>query len=196
MEPVKKFRASFSVLSTWEKGDWQGALSQYFWLPTIETEAMREGKRYHKDWNGEIIRTKLMPAVFGAAELSKDFKTELKLEVDLADWLEVVCKIDLLDGPTIHEFKTGVGSSGDGSHSKQGNLYGLLAVKSGFAVKECKIWHYNQYNQKSDLSIVWLTPATMERAQNWVETLAGEMREYINNNLEAIDKVVSAAKRK
>lgn len=178
---TNKFRASYSVLNTWASGDWERAIKMYFKLEKFTTRAMAEGKEFHEAWEAHINKYKTLPNEFDETVL-KDPKPELKLVVQIYDWLELVGVIDCLDVPAIYEFKTGKTTSEIYAVSKQPAVYGVLATMSGFVVDRAFIYHYDQYKKQTDMSQVWLTDKTLQMGINWIETLASEMHDYLVEN--------------
>lgn len=176
-----KFRASFSILKMWESGAWDKAIEAYFKMSQFTTRSMEEGKEYHEGWQKETNRTQCLPSVFGAKKLTSP-KTELKLVVALADWLDLVGVIDCLDGDVIYEYKTGKTNSEIYLNSVQPAVYGVLAVYSGFVVKKAEIYHFDQHSKKMDMSIVWLTDRVIDDAYEWIFSVSSEMYAYFNEN--------------
>lgn len=193
MKPTH-FRASFTTLSLWASGSWDMAVEKYFKLKEFTTEAMADGKRYHEDWETEIKKTGCLPAVFGGKKLERP-KTEMFKKVYINDWLELIGKVDLVDEPTVHEFKTGVQSSEHYANSVQTGIYGVLCTMDGFLLQNYKeipvkgvfvdraeIHHYNQHSKKVDMSFVWLTDKVLDDALDWVLTYSSEMHNYLVEN--------------
>jgi hypothetical protein len=176
-----KFRASYSVLSTWASGDWERAIKQYFKLETFTSPAMEEGKRFHKLWADQITEFKESPTEIGAIKFINPI-AEIKKTVSINDWLDLVGVIDCYDKPIIYEWKTGKSSSESYASSPQAGVYGVLATLAGLYVEKAEIHHYDQYLKKSDFSIVWVTDEMLKNSLNWVETLASEMHNYLNEN--------------
>jgi hypothetical protein len=180
---LNKFRASYSVLSAWNAGSYERAVGMYFKMADFTTDAMEEGRDFHEKWEREIITTKCLPSCFGSKKLL-DPKTELKLVVQLAEWLELVGKIDCIDSPTIHEFKTGKTTSEVYANGLQLPIYGVLASLGGLDASKGEIHHLDQSRGIVDVSTVWLTKRVKEDAFNWVVTNASEMQNYLlENNL-------------
>lgn len=180
--PNHTFRASYSVLSVWESGDWQRAIKMYFKLDTFTTPAMADGRDWHKKWENETKETGCLPEVFGKTKLNNP-TPEQKLVVKLADWLDLVGVIDCNEnGDVLYEYKSGVQTSEHYAGTKQHGVYALLARLAGFNPKLIKIYHYNQYTKKKDVSLVWVTDELVEQAREWVETLAGQMHDYYLTN--------------
>lgn len=176
-----KFRASYTVLSTWARGDWERAVKQYFKLEDFTTPAMAMGKSYHEDWAKETKKTKRLPKVFGGKKL-KNPKPEIKLVVPVEPWLNLVGVIDCYDEPTIYEYKTGKQSSEKYASSVQTGLYGVLSTLSNMYADRAEIWHYDQHSKKTDMSIVWLTDEAIKSAYDWLITYASEMHDYFTEN--------------
>ena len=178
---MNKFRASFSILDTWNKGDYENAVKMYFKIDSFENEAMRQGKKYHKEWSKHTEETKTLPVIFGGKEF-KTPKTELKLTAQIYDWLEMVGVVDCVDEPVIYEYKTGVTDSQTYVNSHQVGMYGLLLTYNDMLVDRCEFYHYNQYKNQVDMSIVHITDKLIENSLNFVVTTAGEMHEYLESN--------------
>lgn len=176
-----KFRASYSILNTWASGNYDMAIKYYFKLDTFVTPAMVDGRKYHETWATHINNTLRLPEEFGKLELKKP-QTELKKVVQITDWLELVGIIDCYDDPTIYEFKTGKQSSESYASSMQPAVYGVLATMSGLYVDRAVIHHYDQHRKKSDNSYIWLTDKVLNDGLNWIETLASEMHNYLEQN--------------
>jgi len=172
-----RFRASWTVLSAWERGDYERAVAMYFKIADFMTKAMEQGREWHKKWQEEVNATGCMPKVFGGSKLVKP-QTELKIEKQLDDWLELVGVIDLLDNGVIFDWKTGFTESDRYADSAQPKVYKLLYPKA----ERAEIHHYNQYTGKSDMSIVYLGSRAIDEAVNWVVTLGGEMHDYLQKN--------------
>ena len=192
-----KFRASYSVLSTWASGNWERAVKMYFKLENFTTPAMAAGKEYHELWDQYIAEHNKMPLelVNGRDVPMNNPKTEIKLVVQLDDWLEVVGKIDCLEAPIVKEWKTGKQSSEVYATSKQTGMYGILCTLPGVEVKDGKetpwpgvyvdiaeIYHYDQYKKVAEMSKVWLTDQLLKDTHNWILTLSSEMHLYFITN--------------
>ena len=178
---MNKFRASFSVLNVWASGDWERAVKMYFKLEKFTTPAMADGKEFHEKWRKHTTETKTLPFEFGAKKLTSPI-CEQKIVVPIYDWLDLVGIIDCYDDPIIYEYKTGKTSSEDYAGTMQPGVYGVLATYAKMYVEQCQIMHYDQYQKKSDTSIVWLTDKRLEDSYNWIVTLSGEMHNYFIQN--------------
>jgi len=178
---MNKFRASYSVLDAWLRGDYENAVKMYFKLGSFENEAMIQGKKYHEDWANETKKNKTLPVIFGEQKL-KNPQTELKLVVQIYDWLEFVGVIDCYDDPIFYEYKTGVTESQVYANSHQIGMYGLLLTYSDKFANACEIHHYNQHKRSVDVSKVWVTDQLISDSLNFVVTTAGEMHDYLSTN--------------
>lgn len=176
-----KFRASYSILSMWKSGNWEMATKAYFKLEKFITPAMDDGRKWHKKWEEHINLTKTLPVEFGGGKLT-DPKTEGKKVVELESWLDLVGVVDCYDKPIIYEFKSGKSSSEVYAGSEQVGVYGVLATMSGLLAERAEIYHYDQYNKRSDMSIVWLTDELLKKSHEWIVTLSSEMHAYFTDN--------------
>ena len=180
---MNKFRASYTVLNMWSSGNWEEAVKYYFKLEQFTSRAMADGKDFHDSWEKHIKETSTLPEVFGGAKLVNP-QTELKLVVQMDEWLELVGKIDCLEAPTIHEFKTGKSSSESYASSWQIGVYGVLCAMSGIKIDRGIVHHFDQYKKTYDWSQVWITKDVIKDSAEWIVTHASEMHSYlVENNL-------------
>ena len=180
---MQRIKVSYTILSAWSQGRYEDAIKYLFKLEVIQTPAMKVGQEYHKSWENEIQRTKKLPEVFGSKKLINP-SPEQYIKVDVNDWLILSGKIDCYDKPTIYEFKTGRQTSEDVIRSKQAGVYGVLSTLNKQYADRAEIYCYNQYlkNDNKSMSIVYLTDKVLEDSLNWIETLAGEIKEYCEQN--------------
>lgn len=198
MTPEQKniFRASYSILQAWKSGQWERAVQMYFKLETFTTEAMADGKTLHEKWEKHIIDTHTLPPEFGGKKLI-DPHPEVKKVVHIYDWLDLVGVIDCYDNPIIYEFKSGKSASSEKyAASPQTAIYAVLATMpghiilpdhdpiptNGYFADRAEIHHYDQYSKTHDMSQIWITDEMLEKAFNWVVTVAGEMHAYFTDN--------------
>lgn len=172
-------RASYSILNRWAEGDWQTATEMYFRLREIDSEPMKFGKQKHEEWEQEVIKNSRFPQVFGGRPVNQ-FKTELKIEKKLTDWLLLVGVVDLWlpDELTIVDWKTGVVTSEQYANGFQPPVYQILLPQA----KRFEIHHFDQYNNHCDMSIGYLTDKTLSSAIDWVLTYGSEMHSYFTEN--------------
>lgn len=175
-----KFRASYSVLNAWSSGNYERAVEMYFKLKEFTTEAMANGKEWHKEWETEVKTTGCMPVIFGGQKLINP-KTEIKIVKELDTWLDLVGVIDLQHGEageTLVDYKTGKTTSDSYANSFQPRVYHILIPEA----KRFEFRHYDAVTKKTDTSIVHLTPATLNAGIEWVVTMASEMHSYLTKN--------------
>jgi hypothetical protein len=178
-----KIKVSYTILNAWAQGKYEDAIKYFFRLEVIQTPQMLEGQKYHKAWEQEIQKTKKLPEVFGSKQLNNP-SPEQYIKVNINDWLILSGKIDCYDRPTIYEFKTGRQTSEDIARSMQVGVYGVLSTFNKQYVEKAEIYCYNQYvkNDNKSMSIVYITDKLLEDSLNWVESIACEMRHYLEEN--------------
>ena len=178
-----RIKVTYSILNAWASGKYEDAIKYFFRLEVAKSPAMIEGIKYHEGWNQEILKTKKLPVVFGSKQLI-DPKPEQYIKVDINDWLILSGKIDCYDNPIIYEFKTGRQTSEDIARSKQPGVYAVLSTLNKQFVDSAEIYCFNQHvkNDNKSMSIVYLTDKGVEDSLNWIETIAGEMRNYLEQN--------------
>ncbi len=138
---------------------------------------MAEGSDYHDQWQHHVEATKRLPDVFGGTPLISP-RCEEKMVIPVYDWLDLVIKPDLIDAPTIHEFKTGTMESDEYARSRQGALYAIGLTFLKVPVKYIDIHQYNQYSKRATYSRVVVTKRLLTEGLGWVESVARPMWEY------------------
>lgn len=181
---MKVFRASYSTLSVWARGDYDLAIGMYFKRVEMDTPAMREGREYHTRFEHEIKSTGHMPAIFGGGKLPADYRCEVFASKQLANWLVLRGKLDLKLPTVGYDWKTGITPSTQWANSFQHKVYKVLYPE----LERFEYHAFNQYAKPSEavtVSIVHLTPKSLEEGVEWVVTHASDMKQYIEaNNLE------------
>lgn len=186
---LNRFRASYSVLALWESGQWQKAIESYLKLPTPTSQPMEFGKKLHSEWEQHIKKTKTLPVVFNSTPLVEP-RSELKMVIPVADWLDFVCIPDCVDNDTLYEFKTGASDATYWANTWQTPIYGYALLANKTPVTKAKIYAYNQYTQKTTMALVWLTPELMQEAVDKMWTLSSEMWDYIQENKEQLQNLI------
>ena len=178
---TKPFRASFTILSAWESGQWERAVEMYFKLSKFTTEAMAAGKNKHEEWQQHIEQYKRLPAAFGEIQLAAP-QCEYKIVTRLHDWLEVVIVPDCFDSPTLYEFKYSQRNSNVFAQTKQVPLYAAMLIANDIPIEKGVIWRQKPMSDESEMSIVWITDTLITEAIEWLETYASEMHHYLQKN--------------
>lgn len=176
-----KFYASYSILKLWQAGQWEQVVKYYFKLEKFITPAMKAGQEFHESWEQEIIKTKCLPAVFGAKQLQNP-QPEQFFDYDLDTWLVLRGKVDCIDAPDIHEFKTGKQSAESYTTEKQAGVYGVLCTAKEIYVERVFIHHFDQYAKKVDVAMVWLSDKLLSDTMDWILTLSSEIHNYFIEN--------------
>lgn len=177
------FRASYSILNSWNKGYAQDAIDMYFKLPREPNKYMEDGIKHHTMWQNHIIKHKeLHPQLTIIPKKLKYPECEMKLTMPITDDIEFVGMIDCLDEPTLYEFKTGVKTANEYASTHQGILYGMLATYHGLSVDKIIYIHFNQYLKETDSAMVWLTSKAVDESKQWLIDTASEMNDYLKTN--------------
>jgi len=183
MQP-KRIKVSYTILRAWEQGKHEDAIRYLFKLGgVIQTPAMKQGSDFHKSWEEEIQKTKCLPKIFGEKKLINP-SPEQYIKVDVNEWLTLSGKIDCYDKPTIYEWKTGRQTSEEVVRSGQVGVYGVLSTLNKQYVERAEIYCYNQHltNDNKTMSIVYITDKMLEESLNWIQTLAGDIKSYCEQN--------------
>jgi hypothetical protein len=176
-------RLSYSILSKWARGDWEGAIEAYIghWPPP--TPAMLAGREAHERWEAETRKTGKMPVELGGLPYRKPLlEKATKREVMLNDWLQFVGVLDVLDDETVGiDYKFGATSATQHANSFQHKVYQILYPK----MKRFEYHAKNPYvpaDESITVAICHLTDKTLEDGLEWVLTFGSEMRDYIVTN--------------
>ena len=179
----QKIKVSYTILNAWSQGKYEDAIKYLYKIDVVQTPQMKAGSEWHKKWETEIQATGKLPELFGGKQLIKP-SPEQYIKVDVNEWLILSGKIDCYDKPTIYEFKTGRQTSEDIVRSKQVGVYGVLSTLNKQYVDRAEIYCYNQYlqNDNKSMSIVHITDKVLEDSLNWIQTIAGDIKNYIEQN--------------
>ena len=178
---MKIFRASYSTLAAWARGDYDLAIGMYYRTTKFDTEAMRRGREYHDQWDKEIKATGRLPEIFGGKQLPEKHNAEIFARKMITPWLEVRGKLDLKAGDVGYDWKSGVTPSTQWAQSYQHKVYKVL-------YPHLKRFEYHAFNPVArkdravSVSIVHLTPKSLEEGVEWLVTHASEMKHYIEQN--------------
>ena len=177
-------RASYSILNAWARGDIDRAAAPYAGAEIEPTEAMLFGKKKHQNWEKEAMNTRRLPKVFGARKLvSPEFELNTKKVRKVNDWCYLVGVLDVLDGDTAVDYKTGRTPAGEYLNSHQHECYQILYPK----IKRFEYYCLNQYLPYKDdgrvtMAIAYLSRKTLRDGAKWILTNAAGLREYLINN--------------
>jgi len=137
---MKVFRASYSTLSAWARGDYDLALGMYFKTTSFDTEAMALGRALHDEWEREIKASAHMPQVFGGKPLPPGFRVEVFAHRMLAPWLQLRGKLDLRLPVVGFDWKSGTTPSTQWANGMQHKVYQVL-------YPELERFEYHAFNQ-------------------------------------------------
>lgn len=177
-------RVSYSILNAWANGDIERAIAPYAGVETESTEAMEYGKKMHGIWERYVKKHKAIPKIFGGRKLeTPEIELATKRVRKLTDWCVISGVLDVKDGTTGIDWKTGKATASDYTNSKQHEVYQVLYPE----LKRFEYYCKNQHLHHSDpnqitVGVVYLNRKTLEDGLNWALTMAAELREYLINN--------------
>lgn len=200
---MSKMRVSYSILSAWDRGDWDRAIAPFVGREIEGNEFMQRGKRWHKRWEKESRKTGKIPAIFGDEKLvDAQIEGDSRRVRQINDWLElsgVLDRIDkpewLLTGKRGIDYKLSKQNAVAWANSKQGACYKILYPELSVFEFHC----HNPYLKKGDpdattMSIVHLTDKVLEEGLEWVLTTASDLRAYLEANNISIERVSTYGK--
>lgn len=176
----KKLRLSYTLLNLWRAGRIDDAIIYYFKLGGMTNKYMEEGKKWDEYVNKHVMEKGYLPEEFGGDKLIKP-RTQEKWEAEYGDY-EIVGVPDIVDETTLYEIKTGGKDSGSYSIDFQVSMYLLLAELKKINIEKAYILHYDQVSNTKDRSLIWNSREEVDRAKNWIETIAPEIMAYFTDN--------------
>lgn len=187
----KPMKVNFSILSAWDRGDWDRAVAPFVGGIVEPNAIMIEGQKLHERWERETNRTKKAPRVFGGESLvNHKAEQATKRVVQLNDWLALSGILDRIDEPEwLKTGKRGTDykrSKYNATHwagSKQATVYQILYPE--LTLFEFQVW--NPYLRATDpdkvsMAIVHLTQKTLERGIEWVLSNSSQLYDYLVTN--------------
>lgn len=177
---MQKLRVSYSLLDIFSKGRVDDAVRMYLRLPGFTSPALEDGKLYHKRWEEEIMATKTIRIGRTVFNL-KNPRTEEKHLIPYNKWWDLSGVIDCVDGDSFYEFKTGKSTSLDYASSYQVPFYFLMYDLLKKPKKQAFIIHYNQHTKEGDVMKLWGGEMMLERAKNFIDTIAPDVYDYFKN---------------
>ena len=181
---MAKIRLSYSLISLWERGDMEGAVSTYFHLDRPVSRQMTEGKEIHEDIAKTIDETGAFPKYLNFDYQLLIPETEKAVTVPYNELCDLKAIFDCYSIPDLFEFKTGVSDSLVWSRTFQVPLYFLIAELDGIPedmMEKAYIIRYNQYNKTSDYTVVHNTKEQRDKARNVVDSVVYPIWKYFSD---------------
>jgi len=179
---------SFSLLTLWNSGRWEDAISMYFHKDTKKSRQMSEGLEYHHKWEDSIKKDKTL-TVGGCTLKFNSPKCEVKKLVNYSEQFDLSGIFDCIDGETLYEWKTGVASSSEYTNGNQLPFYFLIAKLEGTPIEKGVLMRYNQYEKEADLTVLWNSDEQIEKAKNFIDSLAPDILTYWTDHKLPFDKM-------
>lgn len=174
---MKKLRLSYTLLNLWQMGKVDEAISYYFKLERVPTEAMEQGIVIDRLIKKTIENEKKLPDFMGGVKLLNP-KPQLKIEIEYNEYFDLVGVIDCYDEGKVFEFKTGKMTSMDYLKSYQTKLYAYLLTKKNYEVKEIIVIRFNQKENISDWAKMFFNEEINEQARNFIDSIAPEIYQF------------------
>ena len=172
---MNKLRLSYSLLTTWDRGDIQRAVDLYFHVDGFVNEAMINGRKVHEEIENHIIKFGEFPEWFFTYELV-DPKPEEIVIVEYNELFNIKGIFDCRDGTTLFEFKTGGTDSLAWARTWQLPIYFLIAEIAEIEIDKAFLIRNN--GEKTDFCIVHNTKKKREMAANIIDSIAPEIYAY------------------
>jgi hypothetical protein len=159
----------------------------YLHKETVKSKAMEDGLALHQKWAETITKKKTLDVGHTIFKFVEP-KCEVKKIVSYNDKWDISGTFDILDGETIYEMKSGVMGSLEYLNTYQLPLYFLIAELAKIEVSRGILIHYNQHTNTSDVSMLWNNKRQVNKARNYIDSLAPEIEEYFITNKIPLEK--------
>lgn len=180
-----RLKLSYSLMAMWERGEQSAVIEALHGHWRQPNEYMKFGIQMHEEWEREVKETGMLPTVFGSGAL-REPQTELYKVIQLADWLWLSGIVDLKDGTTLCDYKTGRGTASSYTNSMQHGVYKVLHPEATLFRYLC----WNQYTNTVTTSMVHLTDNLYTMTLDRILTIACDIRATMENmGMEEFDNV-------
>lgn len=185
---MSKLRLSWSLINAWKNQRYDDAVRMYLHLPSETTPQMEEGIKWHKRWEKGSQKGKLEIGEVRLNYLSPEPEKEITVNFD--EFFDLKCRLDCLDRDQrlFDEYKTGVLSSKEYARGGQPDFYYLITKIAKIPIDKCRLTHFNQYEKRADMTVIWFDEESIENAINYIETIGSDIREYFIKNNIPLDK--------
>lgn len=175
---MSRIRLSWSLISAWERGDVAGAVNLYFHIDHKHTPALDAGREHHKEIAEHIEKFNTLPDYMNFKPNFLTPKIEHAVVVAYNEICDLKGVFDCLEEPYLYEWKTGNSDSLEWARSGQVGLYFLICELAGIDVKTAYLVRFNQYTNKSDLTVIHNSKTLRDKARNLVDSTCFEIHQY------------------
>ena len=188
-----KLKLSYSILSLWKRGDYDGVLDALNGKWREPNEYMKFGTEKHREWENEVRETGELPRLFGGGKLRNPI-TERYSRGQRLDWLWLSGITDLQfgeNGEQLVDYKTGRGTANSYAGTLQAGCYKVLHPEA----KVFRFLCWNQYSGRITTSMIFLTDAYGVKALDEIVSIACEIRDFLERSgMEDFNNVDKALK--
>lgn len=176
-----KLRLSYSILSCWEKGDYDGTIMRLRGEWPEPTKPMLMGRDADERWTHEVNVTGRMPVDFGGAKFSGEARTQLKKAFWINDWIQVVGVLDLKEPKIGRDWKYGATSATQYANGYQHKVYQVLYPEMTMFAYHA----FNPYVPREDAvtsAYIHLNKESLTDGVEYIITHGSSIRDYIEKN--------------
>ncbi len=184
---MKKIKVSWSILNAWSKGNKDEAIKSMAGIESEKNIYMERGVDIHKIISENKLR--LIPELTEAATFEDKEKGVNYFIVDINDWLRLSLVIDVIDRvpELIVDWKASKLRSTE--HNKlQIYIYALACKKLDIPVTKGIFATVDQAQSDNgvfcrEYSMFKINEEKLELAENYIETVGGEIYSFLNNKV-------------
>lgn len=189
---MEKLKVSWTILSTWSKGDRDTAIQMIAGIPTPTNKYMERGKELHNIVS--VNRLKLIPEISDTA-IFEDIRPEEKVwvnyfKVSINEWLDLSLVVDVLDTQNKLIIDWKASSRRSTEHNKlQIYLYALAMKLEGYDIEHGIFATIDKDKQHDavyckEYSQFKIDEEKLLLAENYIETIGGEIYQFLNDKNE------------
>lgn len=183
------YRLSYTCLSLYERGDFDGSLAAYLGRPhPFPTELMELGKAKHKIWEHYINENLRIPEELGGGRLHGIIRTEKKherlIELGGNKFIQLVGVIDCEALPIIYDWKITLRNVNAFVKDKQKWYYKLLIPEA----ERFELRAYNPLLEQIGIAICYLTDKDIDNGLEWIVSLGTDFINLLENMYGTNDK--------
>jgi len=153
----------------------------YLHKPSERTPQQNKGIEFHKATEDFIKSYKSVR--IGNTELGfKNPECEKKVYIPYSDIITLSAVFDCLDGDTLYEWKTGKTSAFEYATGLQIPFYFFCLKQMSLPVKRAYLVHWDFDTETSSLVHITNSKKMVEKGENLVQTLGGEIYDYFSEH--------------
>jgi len=178
---MNQLRLSYTLLSTWLRGDKDGATKIYLRISKPGTPAMNRGQKFDRYVKKYVEEYKELPPELGGSKLQNP-EPAREIEVQYNKMFSLKGEYDVLTSSEIIEVKCSEGKDSiDYSRDFQVDFYMLMADIAGMKIKRAVIYRYDPIRKEYDTSVVYFSQRRINRIRKIINERGPEIYQHLQS---------------